>query len=57
MRKTRIDEEAETENNSEDGEMGSFKDNNDVDSNVDEYEDVGKVREMKIVQEDEENED
>ena len=35
----------------------SFKDNNDVDYNDDEYEDIGKVRELKIGQEDEENED
>ena len=37
--------------------MDSFKDNNDVDYNDDEYEDIGKVREMRIGQEDEENED
>ena len=37
--------------------MDSFKDNNDVDYNDDEYDDIGKVREMKIGQEDEENED
>ena len=30
----------------------SFKDNNDVDYNDDEYEDMGKVRELKIGQED-----
>ena len=35
----------------------SFKDNNDVDYNDDGCEDIGKVREMKIGQEDEENED
>ena len=35
----------------------SFKDNNDVDYNHDEYEDIGKVRELKIGQEDAENED
>ena len=35
----------------------SFKDNNDVDYSDDEYEDIGKEREMKIGQEDEENED
>ena len=35
----------------------SFMDNNDVDYNDDEYEDIGKVRKMKIGQEDEENED
>ena len=35
----------------------SFKDNNDVDYNDDEYEDIEKVRKMKIGQEDEENED
>ncbi len=35
----------------------SFKDNNDVDYNDDEYEDIGKVRELNIGQEDEENED
>ena len=37
--------------------MDIFKDNNDVDYNDDEYEDIGKVRKMKIGQEDEENED
>ena len=37
--------------------MDSFKDNNDVDYKDDEYDDIGKVREMKIGQEDEENED
>ena len=35
----------------------SYKDNNDVDYNEDEYEDIGTVRKMKIGQEDEENED
>ena len=35
----------------------SFKDNNDVDYNDDQYDDIGKVRKMKIGQEDEENED
>ena len=35
----------------------SFKENNDVDYNDDEYEDIGTVREMKIGQDDEENED
>ena len=35
----------------------SFKENNDVDYNDDEYEDIDKVRKMKIGQEDEENED
>ena len=35
----------------------SSKDNNDVDYNDDEYEDIGKVRKMKIGQEDEENGD
>ena len=35
----------------------SFKDNNDVDYNDDEYEVICKVRELKIGQEDEENED
>ena len=35
----------------------SFKENNDVDYNDDEYEDIGKVRGLKIEQEDEENED
>ncbi len=54
---TRIDEEDETEDNSEDEEKGQFKENNDVDYNDDEYEDVGTVRKMKIGQEDEENED
>ena len=34
-----------------------FKDNNDVDYNDDECEDIGKVRKMKIGQEDEEKED
>ena len=37
--------------------MDSFKDNNDVYYNDDEYEDIGKVMEIKIGQEDEENED
>ena len=35
----------------------SFKDKNDADYNDDEYEDIGKVGEMKIGQEDEENKD
>ena len=35
----------------------SFKENNDVDYNDDEYEDIGKVRKMKIGQEDGENEE
>ena len=35
----------------------SFKDNNDVDYNDDQYKDIGTVRKMKIGQEDEENED
>ena len=35
----------------------SFKDNSDVDYNDDDYEDIGKVMELKIGQEDEENED
>ncbi len=35
----------------------SFKENNDVDYNDDEYEDIGKVREIKSGQEDDENED
>ena len=35
----------------------SFKDNNDVDCNDDQYEDIGKEREIKIGQEDEENEE
>ena len=35
----------------------SFKENNDVDYNDDEYEDIGTVRKMKIGQDDEENED
>ena len=35
----------------------SFKDNNDVDYNDDQYNDIGTVRKMKIGQEDEENED
>ena len=39
------------------GKRDSYKDNNDVDYNDDEYEDIGKVRKMKIGQEDEENED
>ena len=34
-----------------------FKENNDVDYNDDEYEDIGKVRELKIGQAYEENED
>ena len=37
--------------------MDSFKENNDVDYNDDEYKDIGKVRKMKIGQEDEENKD
>ena len=37
--------------------MDSFKDNNDVDYNDDEYEDIGKEREIKIGQEDGENEE
>ena len=35
----------------------SFNDNNEVDYNDDEYEEIGMVRELKIGQEDEENED
>ena len=35
----------------------SFKENNDVYYNDDAYEDIGKVRELNIGQEDEENED
>ena len=35
----------------------SFKDNSDVDYNDDDYKDIGKVRKMKIGQEDVENED
>ena len=38
-------------------EMDSFKDNNDVDYNDDEYEDIDKEREMEIGQEDDESED
>ena len=38
-------------------EIDNFKYNYDVDYNDDESEDIGKVREMKIGQEDEENED
>ena len=37
--------------------MDSFKDNNEVDYNDDEYEVIDKEREMEIGQEDEENED
>ena len=37
--------------------MDSGKENNDVDYNDDKYEDIGKVRELKIGQEDGENED
>ena len=37
--------------------MDSFKDNNGVDYNDDQYKDIGKAREMKIGQEYEENED
>ena len=37
--------------------MDNFKYNYDVDYNDDECEDIGKVRQMKIGQEDEENED
>ena len=58
MWKTRIDEEDETEDNSEDEEKrDSFKDNNEVDYNDDGYEDIGTVRKMKIGQDDEENVD
>ena len=39
------------------GRRGNCKYNYDVDYNDDECEDIGKVREMKIGQEDEENED
>ena len=39
------------------GGVPCLKDNNDVDYNDDEYEDICKVRELKIGQEDEENED
>ena len=35
----------------------SFKDNSDVDYNDDDYKDIGNVREMKVGQEDVENED
>ena len=49
MRKTRIDVKMMKRD--------SFKENNDVDYNDDEHEDMGKVRELKIGQEDEENED
>ena len=35
----------------------SFKDDNDVDYNDDQYKDIGTVRKMKIQQDDEENED
>ena len=35
----------------------SFKDNNEVDYNDDEYEDIGTVRKMKIGQEDDEDVD
>ena len=35
----------------------SFKENNDVDYNDDEYEDIGTMRRVKIGQEDEENVD
>ena len=38
-------------------EIDNFKYNYDVDYNDDEYEDIGKVRQMKIGQEDEEKED
>ena len=37
--------------------MDSFKDNNDVVYNDDDYKNIGKVREINIGQEDEENED
>ena len=37
--------------------IDNFKYNYDNDHNDDEYEDIGKVRQMKIGQEDEENED
>ena len=60
MRKTRIGDEYETEDNIVKIMMrkrDSFKDNNDVYYNDDEYEDIGTEREIKIGQEDEENED
>ena len=61
MRKTRIGEEYETEDNIVVKIMmrkrDSFKDNNDVDYNDDEYEDIGTEREIKIGQEGEDNED
>ena len=37
--------------------MDSFRDNNDVVYNDDDYKNIGKVREINIGQEDEENED
>ena len=59
MRKMRINEEDETEDHSENhmGKIDNFKYNYDVYYNDDECEDIGKVRQMKIGQEDEENED
>ena len=59
IRKTRINEVLdETEGRSVDEEkIYNFKYNYDVDYNDDECQDIGKVREMKIGQEDEENED
>ena len=56
MRKTRIGEEYETEDKSV-RKRDSYKDNNDFDCNDDEYDDIGKEREIKIGQEDEENEE
>ena len=59
MRKMRIDEDAETEDNIEDDENGVLRTIMMliIDYNDDEYKDIGKVTEMKIGQEDEENED
>ena len=56
MRKMRIDEEDETEIIAKMRKRDSFKDNNDIDYNDDEYDDIVKVRKMKIGKEDEENE-
>ena len=57
MRKMRIDEEDETEIIAKMRKRDSFKDNNDIDYNDDEYDDIVKVREIKIGQEDEDNEE
>ena len=59
MRKRRINEEDETEDHTivKMRKIDNCKYNYDVDYNDDECEDIGKVRQMKIGQEDEEIED